>query len=124
MEHFLATWGYLALFVATAVSSLGIPIGSEIAIAYGGALASGQLLTSSHDHLQLGLVILVATVGELCGSLVGYSVGSFGGRPLVDRLGRYVLLTKRDLDRAEHWIARRGEPLVFVGRFVPLVRSF
>lgn len=123
MESFLASWGYLALFVATLVSSLGIPIGSEIAIGYAGALASGQL-TVSHHHMTLGLVIVVATVGELVGSAAGYAVGRYGGRPLVDRVGRYVLLTHRDLDRAEAWFARRGEPFVLIGRFIPLLRSF
>lgn len=124
MEHFLATWGYLALFVATFLSSLGIPIGSEIAIGYGGALASGQLVTTGHDHLRLPIVILVAVLGELVGSSAGYAVGYLGGRPLVDRLGKYVLLTHKDLDRAEAWFDGRGESSVFVTRLVPLVRSF
>jgi len=123
MEHVLATWGYLALFCITLISALGIPVGSEIATGYAGALASGQL-TTSHDHLVLGAVIAVAVAGELVGSVLGYSIGRFGGRPLVDRIGKYVLLTHRDLDRAESWFARRGEPFVLFGRFIPLLRSF
>jgi len=124
MENFLVHWGYLAIFVATFVSSMGIPVGSEIAIGYGGALASGQITTSGHDHLSLGLVIVVATVGEVLGSTVGYAIGYFGGRPLVDRVGKYVLLTHKDLDRAEAWFDGRGEWVVLFGRFIPLVRSF
>ena len=125
MEHFLTTWGYLALFAITAIDALGPPIGSELAMGYGGALASGQLIANgNHHHLSLGLVIAVAVVGELVGSLVGYGIGIFGGRPLVDRVGKYVLVTHRDLDRAERWFARRGEPFVFVGRLIPLLRSF
>jgi len=125
VEHLLSTWGYLALFAATAISSLGIPIGSELAMGYAGALASGQLIAGSqHHHLTLGAVILVAVGGELVGSLVGYAIGIFGGRPLVDRLGKYVLLTHRDLDRAERWFARRGDPFVLFGRLIPLLRSF
>jgi membrane protein DedA with SNARE-associated domain len=123
MEHLLATWGYLALFVATFISAMAIPIGAEIAIGYAGALASGQL-TGHHDHLSLGLVIVVAALGEIAGSTVGYSIGRFGGRPLVDRVGKYILLTHEDLDRAEAWFTRRGEPVVFFGRFIPLLRSF
>lgn len=123
MEHVLATWGYLALFGIVLLSALGIPVGSEIATGYAGALASGQL-TTSHDHLALGAVIVVAVAGELVGSLFGYAIGRFGGRPLVDRVGKYVLLTHRDLDRAEAWFARRGDPFVFFGRFIPLLRSF
>jgi membrane protein DedA with SNARE-associated domain len=125
MEHFLATWGYVALFAATFISSMGIPIGSEIAILYGGALASGQLTVSGgNDHLNLALVIVVATLGELVGSSAGYAIGYFGGRPLVDRVGKYLLLTHRDLDRAEQWFDGRGESVVLFGRLIPLVRSF
>ncbi|HWD24504.1 MAG TPA: DedA family protein [Acidimicrobiales bacterium] len=124
MEHLLVTWGYLALFVATFISAMGIPVGSEIAIGYGGALASGHLTTGAHDHLSLGLVIVVAALGEIVGSSVGYLIGRFGGRPLVDKVGKYILLTHEDLDRAEAWFARRGEPVVFFGRFIPLLRSF
>jgi membrane protein DedA with SNARE-associated domain len=125
MEHILATWGYVALFGATLISSMGIPIGSEVAIAYGGALASGALTPSGkHDHLNLALVIVVATLGELVGSSAGYAIGYFGGRPLVDRVGKYLLLTHRDLDRAERWFDGRGESVVFLGRLIPLVRSF
>jgi membrane protein DedA with SNARE-associated domain len=125
MEHFLNTWGYLALFAATFISSMGIPIGSEIAIGYAGALASGQLTSSgSEHHLSLGLVIVVATLGEVAGSLAGYAIGYFGGRPLVDKAGKYVLLTHKDLDRAEAWFDGKGESIVLFGRFIPLVRSF
>ena len=124
MEHILATWGYLALFGLAALAALGIPVGSEIAIGYAGVLASGQVVTGHHDHLQLVLVIIVATLGEVTGSSIGYAIGRFGGRSLIDRVGKYVLLTHKDLDRAEAWFARRGESLVFFGRFIPLVRSF
>jgi membrane protein DedA with SNARE-associated domain len=74
--------------------------------------------------LNLALVIILAILGEVLGSGAGYAIGRFGGRPLVDRVGKYVLLTHEDLDRAEAWFARRGEPVVFFGRFVPLLRSF
>jgi membrane protein DedA with SNARE-associated domain len=123
MEHFLETWGYLAVFVLSFISSMGLPVGAEVAIIYGGVLASGQIPNEPH-HLTLWAVIVVAVVAELLGSLAGYLIGFYGGRALVDRLGKYVLLTHRDLDRAEAWFARRGEPFVLVGRFIPLLRSF
>ena len=69
-------------------------------------------------------MIVLATLGEFAGSFVGWSIGRFGGRPLVDKLGRYVLLTNSDLDRAERWFRRRGEPAVFFGRILPVVRTF
>ncbi len=123
MENFLADWGYLAVFVLSFVSSMGLPVGAEVALIYGGVLASGQV-TTGHHQLSLALVIVVAVLAEVLGSLAGYLIGYFGGRPLVDRVGKYVLLTHKDLDRAEAWFNRRGEPFVLFGRFVPLLRSF
>jgi membrane protein DedA with SNARE-associated domain len=123
VEHFLETWGYLAVFILSFVSSMGLPVGAEVAIIYGGVLASGQIAHEPHP-LNLFAVIAVATLAEVLGSLVGYLIGYFGGRPLVDRVGKYVLLTHKDLDRAEAWFARRGEPVVLFGRFIPLLRSF
>jgi membrane protein DedA with SNARE-associated domain len=123
MEHFLETWGYLAVFVLSFISSMGLPVGAEVAIIYGGVLASGQIPNEPH-HLNLVLVIVLATLAEVLGSIAGYLIGYFGGRTLVDRFGKYVLLTHRDLDRAEAWFARRGEPVVLFGRFIPLLRSF
>src|SRR6202046_1902573 len=101
---------------------MGLPVGAELALIYGGVLASGQI--QGIKPLELALVIIVALLGELLGSGAGYSIGRFGGRTLVDRVGKYVLLTHKDLDRAEAWFARRGEPVVLFGRFIPLLRSF
>ena len=123
MEHFLETWGYLAVFALSFISSMGLPVGAEVAIIFGGVLASGQIANEPH-HLNLILVIVLATLAEVLGSLAGYLIGYYGGRPLVNKLGKYVLLTHRDLDRAEAWFARRGEPVVLFGRFIPLLRSF
>src|SRR5580700_3079192 len=102
---------------------MGLPVGSELAIIGGGALATGKV-TGQGEPLSLAVVIILATLGELLGSAAGYAIGRYGGRPLVDRVGKYVLLTHKDLDRAEAWFARRGEPVVFFGRFIPLLRSF
>jgi membrane protein DedA with SNARE-associated domain len=123
MESFLEHWGYLAIFVLSFISAMGLPVGAEVALIYGGVLASGQVPHEPH-HLALAVVIIVALVAEVLGSVAGYLIGLFGGRPLVDRVGKYVLLTHKDLDRAEAWFARRGEPFVLFGRFIPLLRSF
>lgn len=124
MEHFLVSWGYPALFVITFLSSMGIPIGSEAAMAYGGVLASGAVAGAGNNHFNLLLVIVVALIGEVAGSFAGYAIGYFGGRPLVDRFGRYILLSHRDLDRIEAWFKRYGGAVAFFGRLVPLARSF
>lgn len=69
------------------------------------------------------VVLIVATVGAVTGSLAGYLIGAWGGRPLLDRYGRYVHIKPDDLDRADAWFARYGDWAVFLGRLVPLVRA-
>jgi membrane protein DedA with SNARE-associated domain len=119
VEEFLKSAGYGAIFVLSFISAMGLPVGAELALIYGGVLVPGE-----GKPLQLAVVIVVAVLGEVLGSAAGYSIGRYGGRTLVDRVGKYVLLTHKDLDRAEAWFARRGEPVVLVGRFIPLLRSF
>lgn len=117
MQHFLSSWGYVALLVMTFAEAACVPIPSEVTLGYAGYLAST-------GRLEVGLAIVLAVVGEFLGSFVGWSIGRFGGRPLVDKFGRYVLLTHSDLDRAERWFRKRGEPAVFFGRVLPVIRTF
>ena len=103
-----------------------IPIPSELTLGLAGALASGATLSGAVDHhpLNLALVIVIGVAGELVGSFIAYTVGRTGGRAFVDRFGKYLLLTHKDLDRAEAWFARRGDSAVLIGRVVPVVRTF
>jgi membrane protein DedA with SNARE-associated domain len=117
MESFLTHAGYLALILFGFVEACCIPISSEITFGFAGVLAS-------QGHLSLILVIIIGTVAELAGSFASYAVGRKGGRPAVDRFGKYVLLTQRDLDRAERFFGRRGAWAVTIGRLVPLLRAF
>jgi membrane protein DedA with SNARE-associated domain len=75
-------------------------------------------------HLSLALVIILGTLAELAGSMVSYGVGRKGGRPLVGRYGKYLLITQSDMDRAERFLAGRGAWAVPVGRALPFVRTF
>lgn len=126
MEHFISSWGYLAIFLLTMAEACCIPLPSEITLGLGGALASGYSLqgTVEHHPLHLPVVIVIGICGELVGSFVAYGIGRTGGRALVDRFGKLVLLSHQDLDRAEAWFARRGEATVMVGRVIPIVRTF
>jgi membrane protein DedA with SNARE-associated domain len=117
VTHLLSHWGYVALVVLTVAEAACIPIPSEVTLGFAG------YLVSTH-RLELVPVILLATAGELAGAFIGYGVGRTGGRALIERLGRYVLLTKSDLDRAQEWFERRGEPAVLIGRMLPIVRTF
>jgi membrane protein DedA with SNARE-associated domain len=117
VQSFLHHWTYLALIILTVAEAACIPIPSEVTVGYAGYLAST-------GRVNLVLVILLATLGEIVGAYISYAVGRTGGRAFVDRFGRYILLSHADLDRAEVWFEKRGDWSVAVGRIVPLVRTF
>jgi membrane protein DedA with SNARE-associated domain len=124
MQHYLITYGYVAVFVLTVLESACFPIPSEVTLAFGGALCSTSFAASSGDQpLNLVLVIVVGIIGSVVGSFVAYVVGRTGGRALVDRWGKYVFLTHSDLDKAHAWFEKKGDVAVLVGRVIPLVRS-
>jgi membrane protein DedA with SNARE-associated domain len=122
VTQFILAHSYLAIFLLTVAEAACIPIPSELTLGLAGALASGAIYP--HHKLTLILVIVIGVAGELVGSFIAYVVGRTGGRAFVDRFGKYVLLTHRDLDRAEAWFARRGPSAVLFGRVVPVVRTF
>jgi membrane protein DedA with SNARE-associated domain len=117
MESFLVHAGYGALILFCFLEAACIPIPSEIPFGFAGVLAY-------QGHLNLALVIILGTAAELAGSFVSYAVGRKGGRPLVDRFGRYVLITRSDIDRAERFMSGRGAWAIPVGRALPFVRTF
>ena len=87
VEEFLKSAGYGAIFVLSFISAMGLPVGAELALIGGGVLASGQV-PGEGKPLNLALVILVALAAEVLGSLAGYGIGRYGGRPLVDKVGQ------------------------------------
>ncbi|MBV9660554.1 MAG: DedA family protein [Acidimicrobiales bacterium] len=128
MTHFLTTQinhhGYLAIFFLMLLESACIPIPSEVIMLFGGALAGGLLATAGHAHVGLFGVGLAGALGNLAGSLVAYAVGRAGGRPLLERYGRHILIQPEHIDRAEAFFRRRGDVAVLVGRVLPVVRTF
>jgi membrane protein DedA with SNARE-associated domain len=117
MESFLTSAGYAALILFGFLEAACIPISSEITFGFAGVLAY-------QGHLNLALVIIIGSLAELAGSYASYAVGRVGGKPLVAKLGRYVLVTQADVDRAERFLAGRGSWAVVVGRMLPFVRAF
>jgi membrane protein DedA with SNARE-associated domain len=97
-------------------------------MAFAGALASStfaeQVLGDPSKGVSLIGVIAVGVVGSLVGSWLAYWVGYAGGRPLIDRWGRYLLLRPHEVDRAHAWFERHGQAAVFFSRMIPLVRAF
>jgi membrane protein DedA with SNARE-associated domain len=114
---FLTDAGYWALIVFGFVQACCIPISSEITFGFAGVLAY-------QGHLSLVLVIVIGTIAELAGSSTAYGLGRLGGRKTVERYRRYLLMTRKDVERAERFFAGRGSWSVAIGRIIPLVRAF
>ena len=120
-------YGLLAVFVLMVLESACIPIPSEVTMLFGGALTNAAFVASvTPDGRPLNFVAvgLAGSLGNLVGSWIAWGVGYAGGRPLVERWGRYVLLRPHELDRAEAWFARYGQAAVFISRLLPVVRTF
>jgi membrane protein DedA with SNARE-associated domain len=117
MESFLTSAPYAALILFGFLEAACIPIPSEVTFGFAGVLAY-------QGHLNLVLVIIIGSLAELAGSYASYAVGRRGGKPLVQKLGRYVLVTQGDVDRSERFLAGRGAWAISVGRMLPFIRAF
>jgi membrane protein DedA with SNARE-associated domain len=109
--------GYLGVLGLMAIESACLPLPSEIILPFAGYLVST-------GRLNLYLVATVGALGCNLGSAIAYAMGAYGGRPAVRRWGKYVLLTDDDLNKAEWFFQRFGGPAVFIGRMLPVIRTF
>ena len=109
--------GYAGVVLLMAIESACIPLPSEIIMPFSGYLVS-------RGEFNLWLVGLAGAFGCVLGSLVAYWAGMYGGRPLVEKYGRYVLISSHYLDLADRWFARFGEVIVFASRLLPAIRTF
>jgi membrane protein DedA with SNARE-associated domain len=129
----VANHGVYAVFALMAIDAL-FPAASELVMLYAGAVAAGVFQTAhgvtlfgSRIGFGAGALITLAlagTLGYLVGALIGWAIGRYGGRPLLERHGRWFHLSPARLDRAEAWFDRWGNLGVFLGRITPVVRSF
>jgi membrane protein DedA with SNARE-associated domain len=120
VKDFLSAVGYPGVFVLMTVEGFGIPIPSELTMPFSGFLSS----TAGGSKFDLLLAILVGTAGEVTGGILAYYVGRVGGRPMLERYGRFVLISSLELEKGDKWFARYGSRVVFVARLLPAVRSF
>src|SRR5215471_13498049 len=107
MESFLISHAIYAVVVFGVLQAMCVPISSELTFLLGGAVASGAV-GGAHQHPSLATVIILGTLAELVGSYISYGIGRAGGRPLVHRWGRYLLITQSDVARAERFLVGRG----------------
>lgn len=132
LTGWIADNGAYAVFGLMALDAL-LPVGGELVMLYAGALAAGALAgkhaTLFGAQLAAGVesflvLAVVGAVGYLAGSLVGWGIGARGGRPLIERHGRWLHVSPQAFHRAERWFERFGPRAVFFGRLTPVVRSF
>jgi membrane protein DedA with SNARE-associated domain len=132
-ESHIASQGAYAVFILMAIDAV-FPAFSELVMLYAGAVAAGVFPGTHHVSLfgaKIGfgvgsfiVMALAGTIGYFVGALVGWWIGLRGGRPLLERRGRWLHVTPDRLDRAERWFERWGNVGVLVGRLTPIVRSF
>ena len=115
----IAVMGYPGIVLMMAIESACIPLPSEVIMPFG-----GYLVYAYPDKFSLIGMGIAGAVGCVVGSLAAYWIGYYGGRPLVQRYGRYVLLRKRDLDAADRFFERWGDWAIFISRLLPVIRTF
>jgi membrane protein DedA with SNARE-associated domain len=123
MTSFLISHAIYAVIIFGVLEAACVPLSSELTFLLAGAVASGAI-PGTHQHPSLLMVIIVGTLAELVGSYISYGVGRAGGRPLVRRWGRYVLVTESDVARAERFLVGRGAWALPVARMLPFIRAF
>jgi membrane protein DedA with SNARE-associated domain len=114
---FVTSWGYAAIFLLSVLQSCCVPTSSELTLGFAGVLAAEGKLSAPG-------AIAAGVAGEVVGAYIAWIIGRTGGRAFVDRWGRYLLLSHRDLDRAEAWYQRHSRWGVFGSRLLPVIRNF
>ena len=132
LTSLIGNHGVYAVFLLMAIDAV-FPAASELVMVYAGALAAGafagQEVTLFGSHVSSGfsaylVVSLAGTIGYLVGAVIGWAIGLYGGRPLLEQRGRWFHLSRDKLDRAERWFDRWDELAVLIGRITPVIRSF
>lgn len=125
ITNLYVTTGLVGILLAMAIESCCIPLPSEIVMPLAGVMiASGKILHGMSFGVSLVLVALAGSLGCLIGSMIAYGIGYSGGRPLLLKYGRYVLISQHDADRADHFFQKWGSATTFFSRLLPVVRTY
>lgn len=129
--YVMATLSYAGIALLMGIESACIPLPSELIMPYAGALSHPKVADalSAQYHMALPVfnLLLAAVAGAVgcnLGSELAYWVGAKGGRPAIERYGRYLLISKHEIELADRWFERRGDIIIFVARLLPIVRTF
>jgi membrane protein DedA with SNARE-associated domain len=120
VQHFISSYGYLAILLLMTAEAACIPVPSEFTMPLGGAIAAG---TVAGVHLSLPLVIVTGVAGNVIGSYLAWAAGRYGGEAAANRWSR-ILGGRSGIERARHWFDRYGGHAVFIGRLLPVARTF
>jgi membrane protein DedA with SNARE-associated domain len=127
---FLATLygavGYLGVGAAMAIESAMVPLPSELILPFAGFMVSDptEIEPLTGQAWNFWIVVVVATLGNTVGSIVGYAIGAYGGRPFLERYGRYLLIRPHEIELADRFFQRYGSATAFFSRLLPVVRTF
>jgi uncharacterized membrane protein YdjX (TVP38/TMEM64 family) len=118
--------GYLGVAVAMAIESAGVPLPSELILPFAGFLVADPTAIEPLTGAAWNpiLAVLAGTIGNTAGSLVLYGLGAWGGRPFLERYGRYFLIRTHELNHADHFFAKHGAATAFWSRMIPLIRTY
>ena len=124
--HQISDFGYVGVVFLMAIESACIPLPSEIIMPFAGSLTTVMVIEGVTHAARFNLVVvgLAGALGCLVGSVVAYWVGVWGGRPFVERYGKYVLISHHDLDTADRFFTKYGQAAIFISRLLPVVRTF
>jgi len=123
ISHWYASTGYLGIILAMAIESCCIPLPSEIVMPLAGLFVATGAATAT-GRLSLIGVALAGALGCLLGSAVAYGIGASGGRPLLLKYGKYILISQADSDRADRWFSKYGSSVAFFSRLLPVIRTY
>jgi len=112
---FISALGYPSVFILMVMESMVLPIPSEAVMPFAGFLIVEKSFTF------LG-VIFFSTLGSIVGSLISYYIGRHAGKPFVNRYGKYLLLSQKDLNTTENFFNKYGEITILISRFIPVIR--
>ena len=126
LETLYGAVGYVGVMLAMAIESAMIPLPSELILPFAGFLVSdpSQLEPITGQPWSFWIVVIVGTIGNTLGSLVAYAIGAYGGRPFLERYGKYLLIRPHEIELADHFFAKWGSQTVFFSRLLPIVRTF
>ena len=126
LESLYGSLGYLGVLVAMAIESAMIPLPSELILPFAGFLVSdpSKIEPLTHGKWEFWIVVIVATIGNTIGSLIAYAIGAWGGRPFLERYGKYLLIRHHEIELAERFFDKYGAATAFFSRLLPIVRTF